>query len=209
MKLPIEEHMSRPWRIHKFVPDFTIEDVWALPVHGTHDEFPALLALLGGGQSDSGKVDFLDSPAARFLWYLRDRLGAMFKMGTLGAQQDGAASLRIPGADETSLASRLDDDLRHTADDLQFPSLPFTPLYRTDDEFAAEISNKTMHGIMHVAWVRHRDGIYQGQMTVYVKPRGPFGKAYMAFIKPFRYAIVYPALMRHFEKTWYTKVSTA
>lgn len=207
MKLSIEEHTSRPWRIREFVPDFTIEDVWALPVHGTLDEFPALLELIVGGESDSGMVDFLDSPAARFLWYLRDRLGAIFGLGTLGAQDGDAASLSIPGENEASLASRLDDDLRHTADDLQFRSVPFTPLYRTDDEFAAEISNKTMHGIMHVAWVRHRDGIHQGQMTVYVKPRGPFGRAYMAFIKPFRYAIVYPALMRHFEKAWYAKVS--
>ncbi len=209
MRLSIEEHTSRPWRIRKFVPDFTIEDVWALPVHGTLDEFPALLELIVGGESDSGKVDFLDSSAARFLWYMRDRLGAIFGMGTLGAQVDGAASLPIPGEEETSLASRLDDDLRNTAEDLQFRTLPFTSLYRTDDEFAAEISNKTMHSVMHVAWARRSDGIYQGQMTVYVKPRGPFGKAYMAFIKPFRYAIVYPALMRHFEKAWYSKVSAA
>jgi hypothetical protein len=39
-------------------------------------------------------------------------------------------------------------------------------------------------------------------MTVYVKPRGAVGKAYMAFIKPFRYAIIYPALMRYLERTW-------
>ena len=49
---------------------------------------------------------------------------------------------------------------------------------------------------MHLAWVDQGDGRYQGQMAVYVKPRGRFGKGYMALIKPFRCLIVYPALMR-------------
>ncbi len=53
-----------------------------------------------------------------------------------------------------------------------------------------------MHGVLHLAWADQGDGSFQGQMAVYVKPRGRFGRAYMAFIKPFRYAIVYPALMR-------------
>jgi hypothetical protein len=39
-------------------------------------------------------------------------------------------------------------------------------------------------------------------MAVYVKPRGPLGSAYMALIKPFRYLVVYPALMRQIERTW-------
>jgi Protein of unknown function (DUF2867) len=39
-------------------------------------------------------------------------------------------------------------------------------------------------------------------MAVYVKPRGRFGHAYMAFIKPFRYLIVYPTLVRHIKRAW-------
>lgn len=207
MRMSIAAHTSGPWRIRAIAPDFTIEDVWALPVHGTADEFPALVELFTGRGGDPQRADFLDSTVARFLWSARDRLGAMLDLGTLDAREDGANDLAIPGDTEASLASRLDDDLRNTADDLRFESVPFTALYRTDDEFAAEISNKTMHGILHLAWARRRDGIFQGQMTVYVKPRGQFGKAYMAFIKPFRYAIVYPALMRHLEKTWNAKFS--
>jgi len=41
-------------------------------------------------------------------------------------------------------------------------------------------------------------------MAVYVKPNGLLGTAYMAAIKPFRYAIVYPALMRQIEWEWRT-----
>jgi hypothetical protein len=76
------------------------------------------------------------------------------------------------------------------------------PLYRTGDEFAAEVSNQTVHGVMHLAWVDQGEGRYQMQMAVYVKPRGLFGKGYMALIKPFRYWIVYPALMRQTERMW-------
>jgi len=110
--------------------------------------------------------------------------------------------LPIPGTNEISLSERLPDDLRGTAADLDLGSLPFVPLYRTDSEFAAEVSNQTMHGVMHLAWVDQGEGRYQGQMAVYVKPRGLFGKAYMELIKPFRYWVVYPALTRQFERAW-------
>jgi hypothetical protein len=113
---------------------------------------------------------------------------------------EGQAARR--SASETSLKGRLPDDLRDTTADLDFASLPFSPLYRTDVEFAAEISNQTVHGVMHLAWVDQGEGRYQGQMAVYVKPRGPLGKGYMALIKPFRHWVVYPALMRQIERAW-------
>ena len=34
MRLPNAAHESGPWRIREIVPDFTLEDVWALPVYG-------------------------------------------------------------------------------------------------------------------------------------------------------------------------------
>jgi hypothetical protein len=43
MKLPNTAHTSRPWRIHELVPDFRLEDVWALPTPGAADEFPLLV----------------------------------------------------------------------------------------------------------------------------------------------------------------------
>ena len=120
---------------------------------------------------------------------------------------EGAGGLPIPGTSETSLTSRLPAELRGTAADLRFDSLPFVPLYRTDDEFAAEVSNQTVHGVMHLAWVEQGEGRYQGQMAVYVKPRGQLGKAYMALIKPFRHWVVYPALMRQMEREWNSLVT--
>jgi hypothetical protein len=56
--------------------------------------------------------------------------------------------------------------------------------------------------VMHLGWVEQDDGSYRGQMAVLVKPRGRLGAAYMELIKPFRYALVYPALMRVVERAW-------
>lgn len=167
-RVPNSAHESGSWRIHEVVPGFRLEDVWALPVEGAAEDFPRLLEIVG-----SLDPAHSDSAATRFLWQLRDRLGAWFDLGRVSVEEGG-----------------------------EFGSLPFSPLYRTDREAAAEISNKTVHGIVHFAWVERGEGRYQGQMAVYVKPRGAFGRAYMALIKPFRYLIVYPALMRQFEQAW-------
>jgi hypothetical protein len=197
MRLPNAAHESGPWRIREIAPDFTVEDVWALPVHGGAEDFQALLEQMVSFDPANAK-----SVPTRVLWRVRDRLGRWFGLGRISAPVDAAGKLPIPGTNETSLTDRLPDDLRNTASDLHFVSLPFVPLYRTDVEFAAELSNQTVHGVMHLAWVDQGEGHYQGQMAVYVKPRGPLGKGYMALIKPFRYWVVYPALMRQIERAW-------
>jgi hypothetical protein len=198
MRLPNEAHESRPWRVHEIVPDFELEDVWALPAEGAAEDFEELLKLMAA----SNPAD-AESLPARFLWRLRDRLGSLLDLGTISSPVDGdEGGLKIPGTGETSLAGRLPDDLRGTTSGLEFASLPFEPLFRTEDEFAAEVSNRTVHGLMHLAWVDQGGGRYRGQMAVYVRPRGAFGHGYMALIRPFRHWIVYPALMRQSEKAW-------
>lgn len=205
MRLPNAAHESRPWRIREIAPDFILEDVWALPVHGDAEDFQALLELMASSDpANSGSFP------TRVLWRVRDRLGSLFDLGRISAPAgnglgDAAGELTIPGTGETSLADRLPDDLRNTAADVDFGSLPFVPLYRTDVEFAAELSNRTVHAVMHLAWVDQGEDRYRGQMAVYVKPRGAFGKGYMALIKPFRHWVVYPALMRQTERAWNTR----
>ena len=81
-------------------------------------------------------------------------------------------------------------------------SLPFTSLYLTDDEWAAEMINRTVHGVLHLGWVPDGAGRYHGQLAVYVKPNGLLGTAYMLAITPFRHLIVYPAMTRHLSRAW-------
>ena len=101
-----------------------------------------------------------------------------------------------------TLRDRLPADLRETRARPEFDALPFSPLYLTDDEFAAEIANRTVHGVMHIGWVPDGAGGYRGQMAVLVKPNGRLGNAYMAAIKPFRHALVYPRMLSQIERRW-------
>ncbi len=187
MKLPNTAHTSRPWRIHELAGDFRLEDVWALPTSGRIDEFPLLVE--GFAAADPAKAA---SRATRALLSLRWKLGDLF-----GLDDPGSGF----GSRVTTLRERLPDDLR-TATGPKFAGLPFTSLYLIDDEFAAEIANQTMHGILHFGWVADESGNYRGQMAVYVKPNGLLGNAYMAAIKPFRYLVVYPQMLRTMERRW-------
>ena len=103
-----------------------------------------------------------------------------------------------------SLRERLPADLRDSPGP-SFTALPFSPLYLTDDEFAAEIANQTMHGVLHLGWVPDGTGTYQGRMTVLVKPNGLPGRAYLAAIRPIRHLIVYPLMLRRGERQWRTR----
>ena len=179
-------------RISEVVPDFKLLDVWPLPAHGGPDDFGALLDVMRS--IDPSKID---SRATRVLFAIRERLGALLRWD----DHDDAASRPIPGAVESTLRARLPDDLRDSA--AAAPELrPFSTLYWTDAEWAGELSNETVHGVIHLAWVEDGEGGFQGQMSVYVKPRGVLGAAYMALITPFRHVIVYPALLRQIERAW-------
>jgi Protein of unknown function (DUF2867) len=188
MRLPNASHTSRPWRIHELTRDFRVEDVWALPTPGGPDDFPRLVQLaasLDPSQSSSGAV--------RTLFAIRWKVG-----GLLGWDSPDAGL----GSGVPTLRDRLPVDLRHAQSGPDFDALPFTPLYLLEDEWAAEIANRTMHGVMHLGWVPDETGGYRGQMAVLVKPNGLFGTAYMAAIAPFRHLIVYPPALREFGRRW-------
>jgi hypothetical protein len=101
-----------------------------------------------------------------------------------------------------TLRDRLPADLRETGPGPKFDGLPFTPLYLLEDEWAAEIANRTMHGVLHLGWVPDEAGGYRGQMAVLVKRNGLLGTAYMAAIRPFRHLLVYPQMLRDIERGW-------
>ena len=190
MRIANSEHTSRPWRIHELTPDFDIEDVWALPTPGGPNDFPLLVE--GAASLDPSQSA---SPIVRLLFEARWKLG-----GLLGWDRPDTGL----GSRVQTLRDRLPDDLRAAPAGPNFESTPFAPLYLLDDEFAAEVANKTMHGIMHLGWVPDGAGGYRGQMAVLVKRNGLLGSLYMAGIAPFRHALVYPTLMRDIGRMWKT-----
>jgi hypothetical protein len=188
MRLPDTAHTSQPWRIHEIARDFGLEDVWALATPLRADDFPALVRL--AASLDPSRSS---SRAVRALFAIRWKLGELFGWDS----PDGGVGARVP-----TLRDRLPADLRDGPSGPGFEALPFTSLYLLDDEFAAEVANQTMHGVMHIGRVPDGTGGFRAQMAVLVKPNGRFGSAYMAAIAPFRHLLVYPPLMREIERKW-------
>ena len=187
-RLPASEFLDRPWRIHEFLDGFEVEDVWTVNATGAPEDFPRMVGLVTAVDTDESS-----SRAVRLLFAARWKIGEWLGWD----DEDDGLGQRVP-----SLRARLPEELAGTVDPGRFRALPFTPLYELPDEFAAEIANKTMHGVMHLGAVPADAGRVTVRMTVLVKTNGLFGRAYMAFIRPFRHAIVYPAMFRDVERRW-------
>jgi Protein of unknown function (DUF2867) len=188
MRLSDTAHTSRPWRIHELARDFRLEDVWALPTPGGPDDFPRLV-------QGFASADPLQSPSGvvRTLFAIRSKVGELLGWD----RPDAGLGSRVP-----TLRDRLPADLRDGPCGPEFDALPATPLYLLDDEWAAEVANRTVHGVLHLGWVPDETGGYRGQMAILVKPNGLLGTAYMTAIKPFRHLIVYPLTIRQIERDW-------
>ncbi|MDQ1686251.1 MAG: hypothetical protein QOC82_2988 [Frankiaceae bacterium] len=183
-RLPESAHYQQPWRIHDLAPEFQLEDVWALPVTGERDDFARLVRLLTApGTAENA------STLTRLLFAARKQIGRLLRWDDDPADQDASTLLRHRLPDDQSPPPTTGDS-------------PFLPIYQTDDEWAAELVNRTVHGVLHVGWVQDSNNGYRGQLAVLVKPNGRLGSAYLLAIRPFRYAIVYPALLRSIERKW-------
>jgi hypothetical protein len=188
MTLPNGAQRSRAWRIDELTGDFRLEDVWALPGRGGPDDLPRAAELIASYDPATST-----SAAVRHLFAIRWKLGNLLGWDN---PQDGV------GGRVATLRDRLPPDLRDAPRGPVFHELPFTSIYLLPDEWAAEVANRTMHGVLHVGWVADSTGAYHGELAVYVKPNGTLGKAYMAAIRPFRHLLVYPPILREHERRW-------
>jgi hypothetical protein len=196
MRLPKSAHTSRPWRIHELAEDFELEDVWELPTPGGPDDLARFVQQF--------TTPSKEPIALRALFALRWKLGKLF-----GWDEPGVGV----GERVRSLRERLPADLLAGLRGPDIRVVPgregadghpiFSSVYLTRDEWVAEIANKTVHSLLHIGWVPNDAGSgYHAQMAVLVKPNGSLGRAYMAAIRPFRYALVYPSLLRAIGRDW-------
>ncbi len=189
MKITNQDHLQHHWRVHPLLPDFEIEDVWKFPVrleeHHTLDEFREQFKQVMDGLTQNGLV--------AFLFKLRFFIGGIF-----GWDKEEERVHFKPNSIRERYAK---------AEGLSFSQMPapgkeeFCPVYALDKEALMEIENATVHAAMHLGKVPEA-GDYTVQMTVYVKPKGLLGTAYLAVIKPFRLFIVYPTMLRIMAKQW-------
>ncbi|MCR9092694.1 MAG: DUF2867 domain-containing protein [bacterium] len=196
MRRPNDDHLAQPYRVHALAPDFELLDVWRYPIVAPKDvAFATFLEFMVESQRAlvSG-----NGPAAR-LFRLRGWLGERFGWDREESRPDEdtpqreSLRARLPAADRDAADPMA--DLRIDGD------IGFDAIYRNENESLGEIRNATVHALMHLGRVEVEGG-WSPQMAVYVKPRGVFGRLYMAAIGPFRHAIVYPAMMRAAEKGW-------
>src|SRR5438445_6621016 len=155
---------------------------------GGPDDFPRLVQQIASFDPSQSS-----SCAVRTLFVIRRKLGELLGWD----DADAGLGSRVP-----TLRDRLPADLRDGPSGPEFDALPFTSLSLTDDEWAAEAATRTIHGIIHIGRVPDQTGGFRAQMAVLVKPNGPLGAAYMAAIRPFRYLIVYPQILREVERFW-------
>lgn len=192
-RLADAEHISRPWRIREFTRDFRVLDVWALPTPGGREDFGELVNLWRTFDPE------LTSPVVRALFAIRWSIGRLFALDTPEAGFGGRVH---------PLRDRLPADLRSSATQFAISHDHFEPLYVTEDEFAMEIANQTVHGVLHIGWVADGAGAFRGQLAVLVRPNGLMGRAYLIAIAPFRHLIVYPLMLRGIGRLWRVRSRT-
>ncbi len=191
MRRDIQHHRARPWRLHGMMTDFVLDEVRAYPITAdtaAGEDFAMFCAMMQ-------EEDATPGGAAGLLVALREALGRLF------GWDDAEQELPIPGCVETSLRGRLPEGKTGPALGGEDP-FGFSLVYETPSERLLELSNATVHAALHVGWVDHGDGTAGAEMAVYWKPRGRLGRLYMALIGPFRFFVVYPALMRRVGAEW-------
>ena len=181
-----QEFERVPLRVHAFLADVPLHDVWAVDLPRirpgiTLDEFLRV----------ASPHQCRPSPGTRALLGIRLFLG-----GLLGWDREPAAV-----AGET-FATRM------TAADRSKSLLPtgtpegfFRVVYRFENEQLLEVVNRTVHAAA-LSGLVDAGSTYRYYFGVYVRSVSRFTPVYMTMIDPFRKLVVYPSLLRGVRSQW-------
>ena len=197
-QIPPAEFYALPLRVHTFLADIPLHDVWAvdLPAHCDGVTLSEFLRRESEKRPDANNGEIGGLPAAaRMLFRFRFFLGRIFRLEE--EPKDAAVA---------SFGSRL------TAEDRARSSVAsgtserlFRVVYRFENEQLVEIQNRTVHAAALSALVE-RDGTYRFYFAVYVCPRTWITPLYMGLIDPFRRWVIYPALLKKIRADWDRRV---
>jgi hypothetical protein len=188
------EFYALPLRVHTFLADVPLHDVWAvdLPKHRdgvTLSEFLRRASQDGFDAADA-EINRLP-PVARALFRLRFFLGRIFRLED--EPKDVLAA---------SFRSRLTAEDRARSFVVSgTPEGLFRVVYRFENEQLLEVQNRTVHAAALSALVERADS-YRFCFAVYVRQRTWITPFYMGLIDPFRKWIIYPALLKRIRATW-------
>lgn len=195
-----ERHFARLWKVNKIANDFILWDVWDIPIvadNSNTENFQSFYKIV----LEIFKKMQTKTTLVSFLFTLRFWISKIFPL------DKNINTLPIPGCKETTIKSRL------TSQDIEKSKggkvikgigtdLEFRPVYLIEDESLHELSNDTVHALIHVGWINKNDSYYTATLAIYVIPRGIYGKIYLKLIEPFRHYIVYPAMMKAIKTQW-------
>jgi Protein of unknown function (DUF2867) len=183
------EFYALPLRVHTFLADVPLHDVWAvdLPTHRDGVTLSEFLRRASQGNSEINRLP----PVARALIRLRLFLGRIFRLEA--EPKDALAA---------SFGSRLTAEDRARSFVVSgTPEGLFRVVYRFENEQLLEIQNRTVHAAALSALAKRADR-YRFYFAVYVRERTWITPLYMGLIDPFRKWIIYPALLKKIRATW-------
>jgi hypothetical protein len=187
------EFYALPLRVHTFLADVPLHDVWAVDLP-THRDGVTLSEFLRRSQDgcDTADAEINRFPTvARALFRLRFFLGRIFRLEA--EPKDALAA---------SFGSRLTAEDRARSFVVSgTPEGLFRVVYRFENEQLLEIQNRTVHAAALSALAQRADS-YRFYFAVYVRQRTWITPLYMGLIDPFRKWIIYPALLKKIRATW-------
>jgi hypothetical protein len=186
MRIDPAEFRARPLRVHAFLHDVPLEDVWAIRLRGGGDG----LTIQDVRTVFSAAVEAAP-PVVKGLFRLRGKIGAL-----LGWDRQRSAWTAESYVYRLSPADR--------ARSMVAPGTPdgrLSLLYRFDDEQLSERRNATVHAFSSLS-IRQTSYGYLAYLAIYVQPVHRFTRLYMKAIAPFRRLVVYPAILRKVESAW-------
>jgi hypothetical protein len=185
------------YRIHDIAKDFQLADVRETPITGAESEFHEFLTILkqASGLHNGNVSSKSESRLANWIFSVRVWLGRVFRWDRLFNE------LPIPGCTEISLRDRIAPSDRTELYPKSNSPFPLRPIYQDQRDAALELSNRTVHVVLHYAWVPEGDR-FRAHMALYVKTRGWFGPVYVAATAPVRKYVVYPLIMKQLAKQW-------
>lgn len=202
MRINKERHTRHPWKVHALAADFELEDVWQFPIRAQPDRGHSL-ALFREKVFQRVFDDLGRRGLTGWLFKLRAAMGHVF--GWDRPSKGGSSDFWEKHSVRAHYLRELDASGNHPGHGEKCaPAGPsFRTVYELADEYLAEISNQTVHALLHLGWVPLDGARRTVQLAVYVKKRGMLGVFYMKLIKPFRLWIVYPAMMRLVGREWH------
>jgi hypothetical protein len=180
------ELQKLPLRVHAFLADVPLHDVWAIDLPRwragiTLDEFARA----------AGTRSYRPAPVVRLLLRLRFFIGRLFGWDCepRANSWEGFAT-RLTAIDQSR--------------SLVPPGTPdglFRVVYRFENEQLLEVINRTAQAAA-LSTLVETGNVYRFYLGVYVRSVGPLTPIYMGLIDPLRKLIVYPSLLRSVRKVW-------